>query len=306
MVQFRRLDPLANAGPHQRLLKYAVKSVSMAEDQFERLRESRPDLIVGEDDCMVVGLPYRDYLELNYGFPDIERFRSRFTDLVTRLAAASSKAEAPRGVILPFRDRPNRVLAEDYFWALGMEEGRQWVEMNWVAVPELPEPGVTVADAFVVQEASDRDRDAIAAIEAEVTGLPRLTDAGVTSIYENARWLRVVKDKSGAADAFLSLRREPGGWGVIELAAIRPAVLDQLREPLLQWAVAWLRNNGGRRIRKRVSFDDAAEIALLRRVGFTAGETGIDYTRPVDAADVQARVAARKGTGTMIKFGDWR
>jgi len=305
-MQLRRLDPLAKASPYQRLLKCPVKSVSISEDQYERVRERRPELIVQQGEASVVGFPYRDYLELHYGFPDIESFRGGFVDLVERCAAASGKAEAPRGICLPFRDRPNRTLAEYYFWSLALDEGGQWVEMSWVAVPEQPEPGVTIADSFIVREATDKDRDVIAEIEAEVTGLPRLSEAGVGSIYENARWLRLVTDRQGAPVALLSLRQEPAGWGVIEHALIRPAVIDQLREPLLRWTCAWLRNNGGRRIRKRVSFDDSAEIALLRSLGFAAGETGVDYTRPVEASEVKQQMEERKGTGTIIKFGDWR
>src|SRR3989304_5395056 len=184
-MQLRRLDPLAKASPYQRLLKCPVKSVSISEDQYERVRERRPELIVQQGEASVVGFPYRDYLELHYGFPDIESFRGGFVDPVERCAPA------PR-----------------------------------------PEVG------------------------AGVTGLPRLSEAGVGSIYENARWLRLVTDRQGAPVALLSLRQEPAGWGGIEHALIRPAVIDQLREPLLRWACAWLRNNGGRRLRKRGPFDD--------------------------------------------------
>lgn len=306
MVQFRRLDPLAKAGPYQRLVKYAVKSVSLAEEQFDRVSQARPQLIISEDDCMVVGFPHRDFLQLHYGFPDIEHFRRNFTQLVTRLCAASSKAEAPRGLLLPFRDRPNRFLAEDYFWELGMQEGQQWVEMSLIAVPEQPEPEPAIAGGFHVREAGDGDREVLAEIEAEVTGLPKLSGAGIDSLYADARWLRLVTAEDGTAVGFLSLRREPAGWGIVDICAVRPAVRDQLREPLLRWSIAWLRNNGGRRIRQRVLVDDSAQIALLRSAGFTAGETGIDYMRPIEAAEVQRRVEARKGTGTLIKFGDWR
>src|SRR3972149_3187632 len=230
-VQLRRLDPLAKASPYQRLLKCPVKSVSISEDQYERVRERRPELIVQQGEASVVGFPYRDYLELHYGFPDIESFRGGFVDLVERCAAASGKAEAPRGIRLPFRDRPNRTLAEYYFWSLALDEGGQWVEMSWVAVPEQPEPGVTIAETFIVREATDKDRDVIAEIEAEVTGLPRLSDAGVGSIYENARWLRLVTDRQGAPVALLSLRQEPAGWGGPAPARARRRAAQHGRPP---------------------------------------------------------------------------
>ena len=37
-MQLRRLDPMANAGPHQRLLRNPVKSVSLSEAQYDRVK----------------------------------------------------------------------------------------------------------------------------------------------------------------------------------------------------------------------------------------------------------------------------
>jgi hypothetical protein len=217
-----------------------------------------------------------------------------------------TREEAPRGVLLSFRDRPNRRIADDIFWPLALEEGREWVEMNWVAVPEQPEPGNEVASGFTIREATDADRAAIAALEAEVSSQPPLTEAGLTSLYENVRTLRIVQDAGGAVVAALGLRSEPGGWGVIEQMSVLPAVADQLREPLLRWAAAWLRNNSSRRMRRHVYLEDSAQVQALRALGFTPGETGLDYGRPVDAAEVKSRIAERQGHGTLIKFGWWR
>jgi hypothetical protein len=309
MVMFRRLDPLANAGPYQRLLKSPVKSFTLTEAQYDRLKERRPDLIVTEGEAAVIAHPYRDFLEIHYAFPEVEAFRDRFADLFTRAVGASSKAEAPRGVVLSFRDRPNRSLADTVFWSTALDEGPQWVEMNWVAVPEQPEPEDTVGDGFRVREApggTDADGDAVAAIDAAVAGQPELTRSGLTSIYENARWLRIIDDSSGRPVAFLNLRSEPGGWGIIEQIAVRPELAGQLRDPLLHWTVAFLRNNGGRRLRRKVHLDQAADLSLMRGMGFTAAETGLDYTRPVDADEIKSKIEERQAHGTLIKFGDWR
>ena len=306
MVQFRRLDPLANASLYQKLLKTPVKSFTLSEEQFDRVQSKRPQLIATRGDGAVVGNAYRDFLEVHYGFPDVANFRDNFAEVFDTAVGASSKAEAPRGLVISFRDRPNRALAETVFWNLALDEGGHWVEMDWVAVPEQPEPGVAVAERFLVREATDKDSATIADIEAEVTGQPRLTDAGLESLYENARWLRVVTDASGDAVGFLNLNRITGGWGIIDQIAIRASQRGQLAEPLLGWAAAWLRNNGGRRLRKRVYLDDTADLALLRSLGFSAAETGVDYVRPVDRADVEAKLAERASHGSMIKFGDWR
>lgn len=306
MVMFRRLDPLANAGPYQRILKSPVKSFTLTEAQYDRIKERRTELIVTEGEAAVVGYPYCDFLEVHYAFPEVEAFRDRFADLFTRCAAASSKAEAPRGVVLSFRDRPNRSLADTVFWSTALDEGPQWVELNWVAIPEHPEPEEAVGDGFRVREATEADRDTIADIDAAASGQPSLTAAGLTSIYENARALRLVEDSGAKPVAFLNLRSEPGGWGIIEQIAVQPDLLDQLREPLLRWIIAWLRNNGSRRIRRKVYTHEAAELALMRQIGFTAAETGLDYTRPVDAADVKSMIEERQAHGTLIRYGDWR
>jgi hypothetical protein len=307
MVQFRRLDPLANADRWTRVGKSPVKSFTLTQAQFLRLRERRPELVVTEDESCVVGFPYRDCLDVQYGFQEVGDFRDRFTELFTKVTEASSKQEAPRGVLLSFRDRPNRALADTTFWSVMLQEGAQWVEMNRIAVPEQDEPGDTIEGDYTLREArAESDAAAVAGLEAELTGLPRLSDAGVASIFENNRTVRIVSDAAGAPVALLALRMEPGGWGVIEHLLIRDGVRAALIKPLLSWSIAWLRNHQGRRIRRKVYVDDATELNALKELEFTPGETGLDYTRPVEAADVQAGIEARQAHGTMIKFGDWR
>lgn len=306
MVMFRRLDPLANANAYQRLTKSPVKSFTITEPQYDRLQEKRPQLIAREGEYAVVAVPYCDYLEVHYAFPDVATFRDRFNDLFDGATGASSKTEAARGLVIPFRDRPNRALAQQLFWNLALDEGMEWVEMNHVAVPEQPEPASTLEGGFTVREATPADAGAIADIEAEASGQPRLSDGGVQSIYDHARWLRIVVDSSGAPVAFIAAHSEPGGWAVIDLLALRDGVREQLREPVTRWAMAFLRNNGGRRVRRRLYMDRTADLALLRNLGFTPGETGIDYTRAVDPEEVRSKIEERQGHGTLIKFGDWR
>jgi hypothetical protein len=74
----------------------------------------------------------------------------------------------------------------------------------------------------------------------------------------------------------------------------------------MRWASAFLRNNGGRRQRRRVNLDDNDELATLRAIGFVPAETGVDYVRPVEDEDIRAKVEERQAHGTLIKFGDWR
>jgi hypothetical protein len=306
MVQFRRLDPLANAGPWQRAAKRPVKSFTLTEEQFKRIEEQRPGLIVVDGEATVVGRPYRDFLEVHYAFPDVQDFSNRFNDVFDRCTRASSKQEAPRGVIIRFRDRPNRALAVTVFWESALVEGGHWVEMDYLTVPEQDDPGDKIEGGFLVRDATEADRDTVSRLEAEVAGQAPLTPGGVDSLYSESRWLKLVTTSSGVPVGCVALRTESPGWGIIEDIFLLQAVRDQLREPLLRWVMAFLRNNGGRRQRRRAYLDNTEEVALLREIGFTPGETGVDYTRPVDPADVQRKVEERQSHGTMIKFGDWR
>jgi hypothetical protein len=306
MVQFRRLDPLANAGPWQRAVKRAVKSFTLTEAQFSRIAEKRPDLIVSEDESIVVGHPLRDYLDVHYAFPEVPAFSDSFAELFDRCTRASNKQEAPRGVVIHFRDRPNRARANTTFWECTLAEGAHWVEMDYQAVPEQDDPGDSIEGGYQLRDATDTDRDTVSRLEAEVLGLLPLTAGGVETLYENSDWIKLVTTSSGVPVGCVVMRREPGGWGIIDHVFLLQAVREQLREPVVRWAVAFLRNNGGRRQRRRVYLEDAEDVALMRQLDFTPGETGVDYTRPIDPADVEAIVEERKARGTLIKFGDWR
>ncbi len=306
MVQFRRLDPLANAGPWQRHVKRAVKTFTLTEAQYTRIAEKRPELIVMEDDRAVVGQPLRDFLVMHYAFPEVAEFSDHFREMFNRCTFASTMQEAPRGAILSFRDRPNRALAVTLFWDCALVEGGHWVEMNHLAVPEQDDPGEAIEGGYQVRDATDADREIVSKLEAEVLGLPPLTSGGVDSLYENSDWIKLVTTSSGVPVGCLVLRREPGGWGIIDDVLLLQAVRNQLREPVMRWAIAFLRNNGGRRQRRRVYLDQNEDVALLRDLHFVPGETGVDYTRPVEQADVDQKIEERKQHGTMIKFGNWR
>ncbi|MGE0058838.1 MAG: hypothetical protein AB7T32_12715 [Dehalococcoidia bacterium] len=304
-MQLRRLDPLANAGPFQKLQKNPVKSWSLTEAQFERVRSERPELFVQDFDNGVIGVPYRDYLMIHYSYPDFENFRARFPEMLNQVTAASNNAEAPRGAVLFFRDRPNVGMSETVFWSVMLAKGPEWVEMNHVALPEQEAPGDTIGDGFTVREATNADLALIGAVD-ESVGLPPLTEAGLNTLARDSRTGRIVLDSSGAPAAFFNLRGEPGGWGILETPVIRPELRAQLAGPILRWAIAWLRTNNARRIRQLVMLDDAVMIGALRDAGFTPGETGLIFSRSVDAVAENAELESRKFHSSHIVFGNWR
>jgi len=306
MTMFRQLDPLANAGPWKKATKRGVKSFTISEEQYARVEERRPELIAEYEESLVMGRPYRDYLEVHYAFPEVPWFREGFKLLFGHVTEAASKEETPRGIVLAFRDRPNRPLAEQLFWESAFEEGKHWVECDFNAVPEQPEPASELEGGYRVREATASDREAVASVEAEASGQPRLTDAGLDGVFENSRWLYLIEDADNKAVGWLGMRREPAGWAMIDDVHIVPDEKAKLFGPAMRWASGFLRNNGGRRQRRRVNLDDTQDLATLREIGFMPGESGVDYVRPTSQEDIDVKVEERQAHGTLIKFGDWR
>src|SRR4051794_12123364 len=103
MVMYRRLDPLQNATPFQRLSKSPVKCWTLSSAQYDRVVAERPELYVTHFDGGVIGVPVADRLEIHYGFSEVELFRDDFMDMCRQVIEASSQDEAPRGVLLSFR-----------------------------------------------------------------------------------------------------------------------------------------------------------------------------------------------------------
>jgi hypothetical protein len=287
-------------------MKRGVKTFTLTQEQYDRVAERRPQLIVTEEDSVVLCRPYRDFLQVHYAYSEVPAFRDTFKPMLKAILAASSREEAPRGVLLSFRDRPNRPMANQLFWEATLEESKHWVEVEYTSIPEIDEPPAQLEGGYSVREATHADHDAIASVEAEASGLPRLTDAGLDSLFESARWVHLVHDGGGKPVAVIASRREDAGWAVIDEFFLLPDVRASLREPLSRWALAFLRNQGGRRQRRRVNLEDDDDLQMMRRLGYSPAESGVDYVRPVEDADIQVKVDERKSHGTIIKFGNWR
>jgi hypothetical protein len=287
-------------------MKRGIKTFTLSEEQYDRVAQRRPQLIVTEEDGLVLGRPYRDFLVIQYAYSEVPGFRDRFKPMLKAVLAASSREEAPRGVLLAFRDRPNRPIANQLFWEAALEESKHWVEVEYTSIPEMEAPGSDIEGGFSIVEASRGDGDAVATVEAEASGLPRLTDAGLDNLFESARWVHLVRDGAGKPVAVIASRREDAGWAVIDELFIVPEARPALLQPLSRWALAFLRSNGGRRQRRRVNLEDDDDLQMMRGLGYTPAESGVDYVRPVQDEDIREKVEERKAHGTLIKFGNWR
>ena len=56
---------------------------------------------------------------------------------------------------------------------------------------------------------------------------------------------------------------------------------------MMRWAIARFKEDGQQSAALTVSTDNGPAIALYRKLGFTAGEAGIDYRRPIDEDEVR-------------------
>ena len=224
--------------------------------------------------------------------------------MLTRLLAVL-KDDGQAGVFLRFTDHPNRpyiepVLHESLFQCL-----YEYMDMD---LPELPTewpPG----DEFVagIELCSPGpDSKAVDALVQAVFG----EDAARQSIIEdNVRRsanLRVLEEvRTGKVVAFFGYLLGPERTGEIPVMGVHPDFRHRgLGEAMLRWTLAWFREQGMRRAKLIVRADNAAAIALYRKLGFVPGQRGLVYRRPTSRKELDALAAKRKGT--FIKFGGWR
>ena len=55
----------------------------------------------------------------------------------------------------------------------------------------------------------------------------------------------------------------------------------------MRWALAWFRSQDLHRAALTVSSDNGPAIALYRKLGFVAEQTGLDYRRPIDEDEIR-------------------
>ena len=304
MVQFRRLDPLANAGPWQRATKRGIKSFTLSQEQYDRVSERRPQLIISEEDGVVLCRPYRDFLEVHYAYAEVPAFRDNFKPMLKSALSASSRDEAPRGVVLAFRDRPNRPIAAQLFWEATLEESKHWMEAR-VHLRPGDGPAVRPARARLHGARGDRRRPRsrrhgrgrshrLPAPHRSRPGRP-LRERPLA--LRGQRRLRPrCRRRRHAPRRLLGHHR----WHLHPPGAGTPC-----ESPSPQWTLR----------------SCATTVAAASAVASTSKTTsscrccGASVTRPARAASttcapcrthIQEKVEERKSHGTIIKFGNWR
>jgi len=304
MTEMRRLHLSKNDDLFERGRASLVRSFDVSKEEFDRLRQDRPDLIAFDDVGITLLLPRDGLAWLYYGFDSLDSLRGHFRPLLTKLLKALKDGEQA-GVFLRFTDHPNRPYIEPVLHESLFQSLYEYVEMD---LPELPEvwppneefvPGIELCS-------TGPDSKAIDALVQAVFG----EDAPRQSIIEdNVRRstnVRVLEEqRTGKVVAFFGYLLGPERTGEVPVMGVHPEFRRRgLGEAILRWTLAWFREQGMRRAKLIVRADNAAAIALYRKLGFAPGRRGLVYRRPTSKKELDAMASKRKGT--YIKFGGWR
>ena len=288
MKKLRPIETPKPQDPYRKAQMGLLRHFDLSEPEFRELERERPRHLVVEGDSVLAcsahdGLTFR----LSYAYPDRDAFARLFPAMLQRLLEADlEQADAPMGFRLTLTDAPSRPYLEPVLSAHAFELSREWIKMTLLELPKGG-PSEDVAAGFVLRPARPDDAEAIAELDAAAFPTPSLTPRTVQ--IEGRSLLRVLEEStSGRAIGFLRLRADETGGGHISDVAVHPDWQRRgLGEAMLRWALGWFRGEGLRRASLTVSVGNAPAIALYRKLGFTTGERGLDYRRPIDEEEVR-------------------
>ena len=289
MKPLRRIEVAAAADVYEKAQRGTLRYVALSREELRALERERPGLIVGDGDAVLIGWPASGAINLQYAFRDHGAFAQKFPGMLQQLLAAVDGLDAPIGVCCRLTERSMRPYVEPVLFANAFELVREWWRMTLDALPEGGTTSDEVAPGFYLRPARLEDADAIAELDAVSFVIPSLTPSVAREQIERAPVLRVLQDlASGRVIGYLQLGiRPPAGGYVSELAVHPDYQRRRLGEALLRWALAWFRSQGLKNAALQVNTDNAPAIALYRKLGFVAGDVGLDYRRPIDEDEVR-------------------
>ena len=301
MKPLKRLDTTPR-DPYQRALKSRLRHIALSEEAFNELRRSQRDHVVIEDTGLLVAQPYQGAIGLQYAFPDSDQFARHFPTMFSRLLPALTIEEAPLGIRLRHTDASSRPYVEPVLSAHAFEVMRDWIRME---LAELPNASLDnrIDDGFLLREAHSDDAEAIVEVESVAFPMSWLTPDVVRRSVDQGPVFRVLEDiSSGRAIGFLRLRADRPEEGYVSDVALHPEYQRRgLGEAMLRWALARFREDGLRSAALTVSSDNGPAIALYRKLGFTAGEAGIDYHRPIDEDEVRQVLEKNRASHITVR-----
>jgi len=303
MKQIRRLDLAASKDPYEKAQRGALRNLALiTRDQFRALERARPGLVVVEGESALIGWPASGAINLQYGYPNHSAFAEQFPPMLQSLLRAVDAAEAPIGVCLRLTERSVRSYVEPVLFANAFELVREFWEMTLDELPDATMPADEPAAGLLLRPARVDDAEAIAELDAASFTIPSLTPGVAREQVERAAVLRVLEDtSSGRTVGYLQLGDKHGGGYVSELVVHADYQRRGLGETMLRWALAWFRARGLQRATLTVNTDNAPAIALYRKLGFVAGEIGLDYRRPIDEDEVRQVLEKRLGAHIRVR-----
>ena len=306
MTQMRRLEIPRKGDLYERGRVGPVRTFDIEREEFERVRQERPELLVASDAGLMLLQPKGSRAWLYYAFDSVDALRREFRPMFERLTGSLRANEARSGILLWFSDRPNRPYIEpvlsDSLFALAYE----WMEMNLAALPDEPAPAGDIAPGFALRPVAPSDYEALAAIDVAAFADDAWQAEDFVEAAQRASEMRGAEERDGGRlVGYIGLRIQEGHTGEVTFLAVLPEHQRRgLGEAMLRWGLAWLRGQGMRRARLNVHADNVAAIALYRKLGFVPGQRGLTYRRPTSKQELDEIASKRKGT--YIKFGGWR
>jgi len=303
MKQIRRLENPAPRDAYAKARRGLLRHLSLSEEEFRALQDERPGLVVVDGDAVLAGWPASGAINLQYAFPGHEAFARQFPSMLQRLLSAIGSDEAPIGVCLRLTERSARAYVEPVLVANAFELVREWWQMTLGELPEGRQLIDEIADGFVLRPARVEGADAIAELDAVSFVIPSLTPGVAREQIERAAVLRVLEDTArGRAIGYLQLDTQATARGYVSELVVHPDYQRRgLGETMLRWGLAWFRAQGLREAALTVNTDNAPAIALYRKLGFVAGEIGLDYRRPIDEDEVRQVLEKRLGAHIRVR-----
>ena len=301
MKRLKRLDTIPR-DPYRRALRSRLRHIALSEEAFNELRRSRRDHVVIEETGLLIAQPYQGAIGLQYAFPDRDQFVRHFPTMLSRLLPALTVEEAPLGIRLRHTDASSRPYVEPVLIAHAFELMRDWIRMELAELPNAS-PDDRIDDGFLLREARSDDAEAIVEVESVAFSMSWLTPDVVRRSVEQEPVFRVLEDvSSGRAVGFLRLRTDLPSEGYVSDIALHPEYQRRgLGEAMMRWALARFREDGLRCAALTVTSDNGPGIALYRKLGFTAAETGIDYHRPIDEDEVRQVLEKNRASRITVR-----
>ena len=305
MKQLRRLSTATTSDPFQIGQHGLVRSFTLSEDAFRAIERERPDHVVVDGDALLTCQPNGVVLNLHYAFPDRDAFARQFPQMLQRLLPAADDEAAPLGFRLRLTDRTNRPYLEPVLFSQAFELDREWMEMNLAGLPDNDSPVDTIAGGYELRPARPEDATSLAELDTAAFPTPALKQSAVLGLVPQAPLylLRLlIEPASGRVVGFLQLRSDSPDVGNVSDLAVHPELQRRgLGEAMMRWAFAWFRQEGLRRATLTVSVANGPAISLYRKLGFTAGDIGLDYRRPIDEDEVRQVLEKHRAVHIRIR-----